>query len=101
MTEAREDAWRTAELHYWLSRATPTHVAPANLIGPFALQLSASPRKAAAAWTDLDSPYEAAIALLDGDESNVREAAPGPDPPTQLDRSAYVQRVSHLKRRRP
>jgi DNA-binding CsgD family transcriptional regulator/energy-coupling factor transporter ATP-binding protein EcfA2 len=74
MTEAREDAWRTAELHYWLTGAIPTHVARANLIGPYAIQLTAAPRNAAAAWTDLNSPYEAAIALLDGDEFDVREA---------------------------
>jgi DNA-binding CsgD family transcriptional regulator/tetratricopeptide (TPR) repeat protein len=92
VTEAREDAWRTAELHYWLSRATPTHVPPANLIGPFALQLSASPRKAAAEWTNLNSPYEAAIALLEGDELDVREALAvflrlGAEPAARLARS--------------
>jgi DNA-binding CsgD family transcriptional regulator len=92
MTEAREDAWRTAALHYWLTRANPTHLAPANLIGPFAIQLTAAPRKAAAAWSELNSPYEAAIALLDGDELDVREALSvfqrlGAEPAARLARS--------------
>jgi DNA-binding CsgD family transcriptional regulator len=92
MTEARGDAWRIAELHYWLTRAVPTHIAPPHLIGPFAIQLRATPREAAAAWTDVDSPYEAAIALLDGDESDVRKALPvfqrlGAEPAARLARS--------------
>ncbi len=92
MTEAREDAWRTAELHYWLTRAIPMHVPPSDLIGPFGTQLAAGPRKAAAAWIDLNSPYEAAIALLDGDESDLREALAvfqrlGAEPAARLARS--------------
>jgi DNA-binding CsgD family transcriptional regulator/tetratricopeptide (TPR) repeat protein len=92
MEQAREDVWRTAELHYWLTRANPRHVPPSNLIGPFGMQLTASPRAAAAAWTELDSPYEAAVALLDGDEWDVREALTafqrlGAEPAARLARS--------------
>jgi DNA-binding CsgD family transcriptional regulator/tetratricopeptide (TPR) repeat protein len=74
VTEAREDAWRASELQYWFAQASAELIHPAGLVGPFAIQLDGSPRKAADAWRELDSPYEAALALLDGDEDDLREA---------------------------
>jgi DNA-binding CsgD family transcriptional regulator/tetratricopeptide (TPR) repeat protein len=73
-TDAREDAWRSSELHHWCMRAGAEIAPPANLIGPYAVQLDATPREAADHWRAQDSPYEAAIALLDGTEADVRDA---------------------------
>jgi DNA-binding CsgD family transcriptional regulator len=74
VTEARADAWRASELHYWCARASAEVVPTNSLIGPFAYYVDGTPRQAADAWTELGNPYEAAIALLDGDEVDVREA---------------------------
>jgi DNA-binding CsgD family transcriptional regulator len=73
-TEAREDAWRSSELHYWCIRAGAEMARPTNLIGPYAVQLNAAPREAADMWLAHSSPYEAAVALLDGNEVDVRDA---------------------------
>ena len=69
-----QDAWRSASLHFWLSKADPSHAAPPGLCGPFGAQLTSTPREAADMWYRLNSPYQAAIALVDGDQSDVREA---------------------------
>ena len=72
--QLREDVWRTAQLHFWLRNADANHVPPPVGTGPYATQLHSAPRTAAAAWRALDSPYEAAVALLDGSEADVRSA---------------------------
>ncbi len=74
MTQSREDVWRGAQLHFWLHKADPHYVPPLLHTGPYALQLRSTPRTAADVWRSLDSPYEAAVALLDGSESDVRTA---------------------------
>ena len=71
---AGEEAWRLAEVHRWLAAADPAHIPPAGLTGLFGEQLAAAPAQAAAAWSAADSPYEAALALLDGDADDVRTA---------------------------
>jgi len=45
-----------------------------GLAEPFALQLRGEWRKAAASWQGLGCPFEAARALVDGDEAAVRQA---------------------------
>ena len=72
--QLREDVWRTAQLHFWLRQADPAYVPPPLHTGPYATQLHGAPRTAAAAWRALDSPYEAAVALLGGAEADVRSA---------------------------
>jgi DNA-binding CsgD family transcriptional regulator len=72
--QSREDVWRGAQLHFWLRRADPDYVPPPLRTGPYATQLRSAPRAAAAAWRSLDSPYEAAVALLDGSATDVRAA---------------------------
>ena len=76
-----EPQWRTAVEFAsteaaWLA-AAPTgsaHVAPLHLRRPPAGKSHARAREAAKLWQRARSPYEAAVALLDGDESDAREA---------------------------
>jgi DNA-binding CsgD family transcriptional regulator len=67
--------WLVGELAYWRWRAGgPGHV-PAGAAEPFALQLAGDWEAAASRWRALGCPYEAAIALADGDrEASLRAA---------------------------
>jgi DNA-binding CsgD family transcriptional regulator/tetratricopeptide (TPR) repeat protein len=59
--------WHVGELAWWLrvgGRPLPDTSAAAE---PWRLQLDGEPARAAAAWTELECPYEAARALLDAD----------------------------------
>jgi DNA-binding CsgD family transcriptional regulator/tetratricopeptide (TPR) repeat protein len=71
---AAGDSWRIGELAFWLWRAGRITAAPDGALEPFAKQISGDWGGAAAAWRDLGFPYETASALLDGDETAVREA---------------------------
>ena len=68
----REDGWITAEAAVWLRRLDPAYRLPEIARGPWAL--AGRSREQAAAWRALDRPYDAALALLDGDESDLRGA---------------------------
>jgi DNA-binding CsgD family transcriptional regulator len=68
----REDGWIAAEVGVWLRRLDPSFRMPAIARGPWAL--AGQGRAEAAAWSALDRPYDAALALLDGDETDLREA---------------------------
>jgi DNA-binding CsgD family transcriptional regulator/tetratricopeptide (TPR) repeat protein len=60
--------WHVGELAWWLragGRPLPDTTAAAE---PWRLQLAGEPGRAAAAWAELDCPYEAARSLLDADE---------------------------------
>jgi DNA-binding NarL/FixJ family response regulator len=70
----RADAQEQAELYRWIAAADPAVVVPEGLAGPFAVQLTGTPREAAAAFSALENPYEAAVALLAGEEADIREA---------------------------
>ena len=61
-------SWRTAELGYWRRRHGVVDALPADLQGPWALQLSGDWRSAAATWQAKGRPYETAIALSEADE---------------------------------
>jgi DNA-binding CsgD family transcriptional regulator/tetratricopeptide (TPR) repeat protein len=67
--------WHVGELAWWLrvgGRHLPDTSAAAE---PWRLQLAEEPARAAAAWTELDCPYEAARALLDAaDVASVESA---------------------------
>ncbi len=62
-----------SEIVWWIRRADPSHPSP-EATGPYAHALTTSLEDAATHWQDLGCPYEAAITLLDGDESQVRAA---------------------------
>jgi len=74
VSDVREDGWRLAELHFWLNKADPSYRPETKPLGAFGVQLTDTPRAAAMAWEALHSPYEAAVALLAGDEADVRRA---------------------------
>ncbi len=71
---ARGDEWITAEAAYWLHRADPSYPLPERMRGAWAVELREPPREAAAEWRRLRRPYAAAVALLAGDEADLREA---------------------------
>ena len=68
------DEWLTAELAYWLHRADPSAPLPERMRGAWAVELREPPREAASTWSSLGRPYAAAVALLAGDEAELREA---------------------------
>lgn len=70
----REDEWIAAEMAYWLHRADPSYTLPERMRGAWAVEIRATPREAATAWRELRRPYAAAVALLAGDEADLREA---------------------------
>jgi len=66
--------WIVGELAYWRWRAG-IEEAPPRAGEPWAAQIAGDWRRAAELWTDLESPYEAALALFDSDdEETVRRA---------------------------
>jgi DNA-binding CsgD family transcriptional regulator/tetratricopeptide (TPR) repeat protein len=72
-------AWDLGELVLWWRRcgqhgAGATLPDPACLPTPYRLALGGDWAGAAAAWDDRGCPYEAALALLDGDEAALRHA---------------------------
>ncbi len=69
------EAWRIGQLACWLRRAggdvpQMTQALPA----PCRLELGGNPRAAAQAWSTLGCRYEQALALLGGDEADLRDA---------------------------
>jgi DNA-binding CsgD family transcriptional regulator len=66
--------WIRGELAYWRWRAGGPMAPPEQVAEPFALSMAGDWRGAAAAWKALESPYEQALALADGDEAAQREA---------------------------
>jgi DNA-binding CsgD family transcriptional regulator/tetratricopeptide (TPR) repeat protein len=60
-------AWPLGELAFWLWRAGELQDPPQGAAEPFTLQIVGDWRAAAAAWERIDCPYEAAVALADGD----------------------------------
>jgi len=76
LARARGRGWIVGELAYWRWRAGGLDADP-EIEGPFGLQVSGQWELAAAAWDELESPYEAAVARADGDEAAQREALDG------------------------
>jgi DNA-binding CsgD family transcriptional regulator len=71
----RRSPWLVGELTAWRRRAGIEEPAPDGSARPYALLLAGDPAAAAEAWTELDSPYEAALALAEtGDERALRRA---------------------------
>ena len=72
-------AWDLGELELWRRRCGQHEAGapltdPARLPTPYRLALSGDWASSAAAWEALGCPYEAALALLDGDEAALRHA---------------------------
>jgi len=62
------------ELAYWRRASGIGDDLPETVAKPWSLQLAGDWRAAAAAWQARGRPYEAAVALLDGDEEALRDA---------------------------
>ncbi len=70
-----DSLWLTGELAVWHTRAGLEVEAPLRTAEPYALQLAGEWRRAAVMWRELGCPYEAALALADGDdEPSLRES---------------------------
>jgi DNA-binding CsgD family transcriptional regulator len=63
----RRERWLTGELAVWRQRAGLTEPAPDWVVDLYGLQLAGRPEGAAARWTALGCPYEAAVAAADLD----------------------------------
>ncbi|MDQ3447407.1 MAG: winged helix-turn-helix domain-containing protein [Pseudomonadota bacterium] len=74
LAERQRHPWFIGELAYWRWRCGALHQAPENCAAPFALEIAGRWREAAAAWDDLDCPYERSRALAEGDDASQREA---------------------------
>lgn len=67
-----QDPWFSGELAYWRWRAGIEEEVPPEAAEPYALQLAGDWERAAEVWTEIGCPYEAALALADGDEAALR-----------------------------
>jgi DNA-binding CsgD family transcriptional regulator/tetratricopeptide (TPR) repeat protein len=72
----RRSAWVVSELAYWRWRAG---ISEAHLTGvaatPYGLSIAGEWARAAELWTQIGCPYEAALALADGDDQPVLRQA--------------------------
>lgn len=75
MTRGAAEAWERGELAYWLALGGVIDRAPADVAEPWRLQIDGDWRAAAAAWRNLGRPYEAALALSEGNEPEALRAA--------------------------
>ncbi len=66
-TAARREHWFTGALALWRRRAGVVEAVPEWIAEPYRLELSGRAEEAAACWTALDCPYEAAVATADLD----------------------------------
>lgn len=74
----RSDAvWIIGELAAWRRRAGVSEPIPAGLPSAYAAQLSGDWERAAALWSHLGCPYEAALALADADDDDALRRAHG------------------------
>ena len=71
----RSHPWHMGELSYWLSKSGEPVQVLDGIATPYALQLAGRWAEAAKAWEALHCPYEAARALLDGDNVAAIERA--------------------------
>lgn len=74
MANRHNDPWIRGEFSFWLWRAGGAAETDQSIAAPYALQMRGDWRAAAAAWTAIGCPYEAAVALADGDEAARRAA---------------------------
>jgi DNA-binding CsgD family transcriptional regulator len=66
----RQAWWIVGELAYWRRCAGIQEKVPATAAEPWATQLEGDWRRAGERWSELDSPYEAALALADADDEH-------------------------------
>ena len=71
----RGSGWPLGELACWRRRAGLLDEAPPGVAEPYAAQLDGDWRRAAELWRELGCPYEAALALADGDDEEALRLA--------------------------
>ena len=64
----RRASWVIGELAYWRWRAGILQEVPPDAAEPYVLQIAGDWARAAELWTQIGSPYEAALALAEADE---------------------------------
>jgi DNA-binding CsgD family transcriptional regulator/tetratricopeptide (TPR) repeat protein len=67
----RRAPWIVGELACWRHRAGEREELPLEVPDPWAAELEGDVRRAAAGWTELDAPYEAALALAGADSEDL------------------------------
>jgi DNA-binding CsgD family transcriptional regulator/tetratricopeptide (TPR) repeat protein len=67
----RHAPWIVGELACWRRRAGLREQLPLDVPEPWASELEGDSRRAAEGWTDLDSPYDAALVLADADSEEL------------------------------
>ncbi len=70
----RSAPWAIGELAFWRWRAGLLDESPPGAAEPYALQITGEWAAATEIWERLDCPYEAALALADGDVDALRRA---------------------------
>jgi DNA-binding CsgD family transcriptional regulator/tetratricopeptide (TPR) repeat protein len=70
----RQARWVIGELACWRWRAGVQEEIPPGAAEPYALQMAGEWARAAQLWSEIGCPYEAALALADGDEAALRRA---------------------------
>ena len=71
----RESPWVAGELAYWRWQAGIREEVPSCAAAPYALQIAGDWVGAADLWTEIGCPYEAALALADGDDEETLRRA--------------------------
>jgi DNA-binding CsgD family transcriptional regulator/tetratricopeptide (TPR) repeat protein len=71
----RKAWWIVGELSYWRRCAGIEEKVRADVPDPWAAQLAGDRRRAAELWAELESPYEAALALADADDDEALRRA--------------------------
>ncbi len=66
----RASPWVMGELAFWRWRAGLTDEIPAGATGPFTLHIAGDWARAAECWSEMGSPYEAALARGDADNDD-------------------------------
>jgi len=90
----RHGGWSGGELAFWLWRAGALDRPPAGAAEPYARAIAGDWSGAAAAWTALGFPYDAADALADADDEAARVEAL-----SAFDGCGAARSASHLRRR--
>jgi DNA-binding CsgD family transcriptional regulator len=67
--------WVVGELAYWRWRAGILEDVPAEAAEPYTLSIHGDWRRATECWTELGCPYDAALALADGDDEGALRQA--------------------------
>jgi ATP/maltotriose-dependent transcriptional regulator MalT len=70
----RRSSWVAGEVALWRRLTGLDEPIPPDVARPYALQLAGDWQSASELWASLGCPYEAALALLDGDDRALRRA---------------------------